>query len=247
VTEAKVDLGRRCHDPELMDDFGIGSNGSNEIEIGSALREIGLINRFLGGSTTSLAGLAPYLRGRRDRVHLLDVGTGGGDLPVAIARWCRAEGVAIRIVAVDRGDGACRFARTLARDYPEIEICRADVFALPLRRQSFHLAHCAMFLHHFTQDEAASILSALSRLVTEGIVINDLHRHAFAYHSIRVLTRFFSQSRLVRNDAPLSVRRGFRAPDLDDLQARCGFSSFRYRWSWAFRYLCDVRVNGDGW
>jgi hypothetical protein len=235
-----MDFRRRCHDPELMDDFGVESR-----DIEDALREIGVINRFLGGASTTLAGLTPYLAGRRDPVRLLDVGTGGADLPVAVARWCRAAGVAIRIVAVDLGAAACRFARAQARDFPEIEICRADVFALPLPPRSFHLAHCAMFLHHFDQDEAARILRAMAPLVTEGIVINDLHRHAFAYHSIRVLTGLFSRSRLVRNDAPLSVRRGFRAADLDDLKARCSFSSFHYRRTWAFRYLCDLRVNGD--
>jgi len=99
-----------------------------------------------------------------------------------------------------------------------------------------------MFLHHFTQEESARILAGLGGLVREGIVVNDLHRHPVAYHAIRLLTRLFSQSRLVRNDAPLSVRRAFRAADLDDLRARCGFPRFRYRWRWAFRYLCEIDV-----
>ena len=49
---------------------------------------------------------------------------------------------------------------------------------------------------------------------------------------------------MVRNDAPLSVRRGFRRADLEDLRERCGFGRFRYRWRWAFRYLCEVEVGG---
>jgi SAM-dependent methyltransferase len=236
-----MDLSQRCHDPELMDDTGITGP-----QVGRALREIGAVNRLLGGASTSLAGLKPFLNGRRERVRLLDVGTGGADIPVAIARWCRRRRIPIQIVAVDLGRDACRFARALTRDYPEIEICQADVLALPHPPRSFHLAHCAMFLHHFTQNEIARILRGLAGLVREGIVVNDLHRHAFAYHSIRILTRLFSQSRLVRYDAPLSVRRGFRAADLEDLQTRCKFPGFRYRWQWAFRYLCAVTVDATG-
>ncbi len=228
----------RCHDPELMDDPAIRGP-----EVDLALREIAIVNRYLGGVATTLAGLAPRLRGRLEPVRLLDVGTGGGDLPVAIAELGRRLGVPLEIVAVDRGADACRRARAAAHDYPEIAVVRADVFALPFPPRSFHLAHCAMFLHHFTQEESARILAALGSFVREGIVVNDLHRHPVAYHAIRILTRLFSQSRLVRNDAPLSVRRAFRGADLDDLRARCVFPRFRYRWRWAFRYLCEIDVS----
>ena len=231
-------MGERCHDPELLDDFRITGP-----EVDLALREIEAVNRYLGGAATSLAGLAPRLRGRRQKVRLLDIGTGGGDLPVAIARLARRRRVPLEIVAVDLGADACRRARAAARDYPEITIVRADVFALPFPPRSFHLAHCAMFLHHFTQEESARILTRLGGLVREGIVVNDLHRHALAYHAIRILTRFLSRSRLVKNDAPLSVRRAFRAVDLDDFKGRCGFPRFRYRWRWAFRYLCEIDVS----
>lgn len=236
-----MDLRARCHDPELMDDFAAVSAA----EVEAALRELRLVNRLLGGVSTSLAGLEPWLRAlgaRGEPVRLLDLGTGGGDLPVAIARRCRRAGIPIRIVAVDLGADACRAARRAARGWPEIEVCRADVFALPFARRSFHLAHCAMFLHHFTQEEIARIFERLSGLVREGIVVNDLHRHAAAYHAIRLLTRLFSRSRLVRNDAPLSVRRGFRTADLADLAARSGLPGSRPRWRWAFRYLWKVEV-----
>jgi SAM-dependent methyltransferase len=234
-------LGRRSTQSELMDEPGVA-----ETDVLLALREIRIINRSLGGISTTLAGLAPRLRGRRSPVRLLDVGTGGADLPVAIARWCRRNGVAVRIVAVDRGGSACRFAAAAVADYPEIEVCRADVRSLPFAPRSFHLAHCAMFLHHFDQDEVVGVLRRLAEVTSEGVVVNDLHRHPLAHAAIRLLTRLFSQSALVQNDAPLSVRRGFRAADLEDIRARGGFSSFHYRWRWAFRYLCDVGVVGGG-
>ena len=50
-----------------------------------------------------------------------------------------------------------------------------------------------------------------------GFFINDLHRHPLAYHSIRILTSLFSKSYLVKNDAPLSVLRGFKKKELEDL------------------------------
>jgi 2-polyprenyl-3-methyl-5-hydroxy-6-metoxy-1,4-benzoquinol methylase len=232
-----VDLRVRSHQSELMDDMAAPGR-----EVDRALTELAVVNRWLGGTRTTLAALAPRLRGRSEPMRILDLGAGGGDLALAMAELGRRTGVAVEIVTADLGGDACRFARTRTRQAPEIHVTRADAFALPFAPRSFHFAHCAMFLHHFRQEEIAQILGDLSRLVREGIIINDLHRNAFAYYSIAGLTRLFSRSRMVKNDAPLSVARGFRPADLDDLRARCGFARFRYRWRWAFRYLCEVEV-----
>ena len=210
-------------------------------EIVAALRELRIINRFLGGASTSVSALAPLLASSRQPVRLLDVGCGGADVPVAIVEWCRRRRIAVHVTVVDLGRDACRHARAYTGAYPEIEVCRADVFHLPFREPAFDVAHCSLFLHHFTQAEIARILRMLAGQVRQGIVINDLHRHPLAYFAIWVLTRCLSHSRLVRYDAPLSVRRAFRREDLRDIGTRCDFAAFEWRWRWAFRYVGVAR------
>ena len=70
----------------------------------------------------------------------------------------------------------------------------------------------------------------------KGIVINDLHRHWFAYHSIKVLTRFFSKSKMVRNDAAVSVKRSFRKNEIAKILFKSGIHGFDLSWHWAFRW-----------
>jgi D-alanyl-D-alanine dipeptidase len=41
---------------------------------------------------------------------------------------------------------------------------------------------------------------------------------------------------LVKNDAPLSVKRGFRKSELVSLLEKAGFKNYSVKWSWAFRY-----------
>jgi len=67
--------------------------------------------------------------------------------------------------------------------------------------------------------------------------INDLLRHYLAYHSIRLLTLAFSKSRLVKNDAPISVTRGFNRADWQRILADAGLSDYHLNWKWAFRWL----------
>ncbi len=73
-----------------------------------------------------------------------------------------------------------------------------------------------------------------------GFFINDLHRHPLAYYSIRWLTGLFSRSYLVKNDAPLSVRRGFSRSELKSLLEAAGITNYSIRWRWAFRWLVIV-------
>jgi len=75
-----------------------------------------------------------------------------------------------------------------------------------------------------------------------GFFINDLHRHPFAYYSIKWLTKIFSKSYLVKNDAALSVLRGFKRRELEIFSAHSSVFSFQLKWKWAFRWLL-IHIN----
>jgi hypothetical protein len=74
-----------------------------------------------------------------------------------------------------------------------------------------------------------------------GFFINDLQRNPLAYHSIKILTALFSRSYMVKNDAPLSVLRGFSKSELESMM-KTAFGepvtiTFEIHWKWAFRWL----------
>lgn len=76
---------------------------------------------------------------------------------------------------------------------------------------------------------------------TTGFFINDLQRHPLAYYSIKWITSLFSKSYLVKNDAPLSVARGFTKKEWIEIFRSAGISNFSIKWKWAFRYLITCR------
>jgi len=74
--------------------------------------------------------------------------------------------------------------------------------------------------------------------------MNDLHRHWLAWYLIKYITKFFSKSYLVKNDAALSVARSFKKTDWDFLFKQAGINNYSVNWKWAFRYLVTVRNDG---
>jgi hypothetical protein len=99
----------------------------------------------------------------------------------------------------------------------------------------------SLFCHHFTEAALVEQLQWMQQNAATGFFINDLHRHRLAYHSIRLLTRLFSRSYLVKNDAPLSVARGFKKQEWRRLLAQAGLTTARVQWQWAFRYLVTFK------
>ncbi|WP_315820559.1 hypothetical protein [Paraflavitalea speifideaquila] len=103
------------------------------------------------------------------------------------------------------------------------------------------LIFSSLFCHHFPERELTTQLQWMNHHAGLGFFINDLHRHPLAYYSIQWLTRLFSKSYLVKNDAPLSVARGFVKNDWEQLIDSAGITTFSIQWKWAFRWLIVVR------
>lgn len=204
----------RSREPELMD----GSDYGRE-EYFDCLADLRRVNRYLGGYRSLARHLFPLIREQARRhpgakVRLLDIGTGSADIPRTVVDWARAEKIDVQFVVVDINQLAASAAADQVRDYPEIRAIRADALALPFADDGVDFVIASLFLHHFENEAAAALLRGFSRVAREAFVINDLRRHPLAWIAIILLTRIFTRNRLVRNDAAVSVKRGFTDEDI---------------------------------
>ena len=55
-----------------------------------------------------------------------------------------------------------------------------------------------------------------------------------------MLTTLFSRSVLVKNDAPISVRKGFSKSELKNLLMKTNLQKYEIHRKWAFRWLVTV-------
>jgi ubiquinone/menaquinone biosynthesis C-methylase UbiE len=225
-------IGERRDTPELMDEPSVDPGS-----LARALSELSVINRWLGGDRVSRLGVRRILPSipHAGEVSVLDVGSGGSDLERALAPLDRP----FAITALDLNPLAGEYARKNGRN---VSVVVGSAHALPFADRSFDIAHASLFLHHCNTGEARRLLERLSRVARYGIVINDLHRHAFALGAITVLTRLFSRSHLVRNDAPVSVTRGFIRQELEDILPPLPADAVSLSRRWAFRWCLTIRL-----
>lgn len=224
-TEGRLMFFRRHYEKEIMDDLSIRGD-----KLYRALYELNIINDLLGGRSVSAGALKKVIRkGESSELIVLDIGSGGSNL----YRKLTTEPAGIKWIGADINPGAARYDRQ--HNPGKLTVC-ADAFALPFRRGSVHIIHTSLFLHHFSGEQITLMLNRFAEIASRAIIINDLRRNVLAFIGIKILTLLFSRSDMVKNDGPLSVKRGFVYEDIENIISALGFKKYIIRKKWAFRW-----------
>jgi 2-polyprenyl-3-methyl-5-hydroxy-6-metoxy-1,4-benzoquinol methylase len=227
-------LQHRSYHKELLDGDNIPF-----ADIQKNMAELDTINTWLGGHAITVKGFAS-LAGGRKKITVCEIGCGGGDNLVAIVKWCRKNQVDVSCIGIDLKKECILVAREQKILQGISNWIVSDYATVQFEGQP-DIIFSSLFCHHFTDKELIAQLQWMQANSGIGFFINDLQRNWLAYHSIRLLTKFFSSSYLVRNDAPLSVARGFLKNEWATLCRQAGIENAHIQWKWAFRYLITSR------
>lgn len=202
-------LERRAREHELLDAERLDRDALRE-----NLREMARLNRLPGGvgaSLTAIRRLGAWRRGT-----LLDVGTGGADLPRRVRRALPGA----TVIGIDNRAEVLEVARSWTRTDARLELCHGDARALPFDDGSVDVAHASLLLHHLEPDEAVIALGEMRRVARRGIVVNDLQRGLAPFLVTAVTVLALSRAPYTRHDGVLSARRAYTLDELDDLAHR---------------------------
>lgn len=193
------------------------------------LRDLRRINRWLGGISLSAAAIEA-LAAHRAELTLLDVGTGGGDIPRALLRWAERRGRRLSIVGIDSRPevvAAALDAAPRGEGSGRLELQVGDGRSLPYPDRSFDVAHSSLLLHHLGPAAATELLREMARVARLGVVVNDLHRSRLGWIGAWLIGHLLTANRYTRYDAPLSVRRAYRADEIAGLLRAAGLTPVR--------------------
>ena len=223
---------QRSVEKEWMDDFE--SNGQ---VLEQTLNELKTINKLLGGNYVTTTGLQQLILCYPQQDYLIaDLGCGGGDMIRIMADWAEANKQHCQFVGIDANPNIIEFAKRNLSDIPSVAFKIQNVFDTEFEKEAIDIITCTLFTHHFTDSELIRLFKTCMNKAKLGIVINDLHRHPIAYNSIRLLTKFFSKSEMVKNDGPISVKRAFVRSDWEKILQASGIKHCQISWHWAFRW-----------
>jgi ubiquinone/menaquinone biosynthesis C-methylase UbiE len=186
------------------------------------LRDLRRLNRLTGGTRLSVRAVRELLPAGGT---VLDVGTGGADIPVALLADARRRGAPLDVTATDSRRevlDAALAARPRLDEIPGLRLALRDGRRLADGDRTFDVAHSSLVVHHLDEAEAVAFLRELRRVSRVGIVINDLARSRLNWIGALAITHAVGSGRYARHDGPLSVRRAYTRTEIRALIARAG-------------------------
>src|SRR6267154_4870730 len=95
-------------------------------ELERDLERIRQLNRWFGSYRLVLGFIGNWIR-PADKLRVVDLATGSGDIPRLIVDYARKIGARVEIDALDRQPATLEIARRLSADYPEISYHEANI------------------------------------------------------------------------------------------------------------------------
>jgi 2-polyprenyl-3-methyl-5-hydroxy-6-metoxy-1,4-benzoquinol methylase len=222
----------RVCEPELMDDPQLDRD--RHVQALRGMTRIHIASR-------TLAAVWPWIRdhARRARrpLRVLDIATGGGDLPLDIAARARRIGLALEVAACDISGQALAYARLRARRRGlNVRFLRLDVAAQPLP-PDYDIITSGLFLHHLTEPQAIDVLRRMAAAARNMVLVDDLRRTRPGLWLAQLATHALSRSPIVHADGPQSVRAAFTSDELRRLADAAGLHDARIVPHWPQRHL----------
>ncbi len=229
----------RSHETELMDTESVSFE-----DYRACLRDLATVNALTLTHRPVLAWLDRATRSLspNERVTVLDVGYGYGDLLRKIHAWSRRKGRTADLVGVDLNPMSEPIAQAATpRDVP-IAYRTGNVFDyIPERPIDFVIS--SQTTHHMSNGELATFIRWMEQVTARGWYIADLHRHPVPFHVFGALARVARWHRFVQHDGPVSIARSFQKEDWEKILHAAGLSpgAAEIRWHVPFR-LCVSRL-----
>jgi len=195
-------------------------------ELASDLQNLRTLNRYFGSYRLIEHFLRRWIQ-PRSRLRILDLATGSGDIPRLMVDYARNVGADATVHAVDQQPSTLEIARSLSRDYPEIEFFESDV--LSFGDGGYDIVLCSLALHHFDEEAAVQLLRRCRELSCRYVLVSDLRRGLLATVGVYLLTALIFREPMTRIDARLSAERAFSFREFRSLAERAGWKNFGHR------------------
>lgn len=210
-----------------------------ESERNGALVFLDFVNRWFGGHQIFVRFLkqAALRRPMDAPIRVLDIGTGSGELLLAIDHWAASQNIPLQIIGLEPSGPTADYAREKTKSSLRIAVQTRSIWELD-HNETFDFVFSNLVLHHIAEKDQPRFIQACRNHATRGLLICDLRRSWFNYFLVKLASWIWG-NRVVRNDGPLSVRRALTLAEAFELLALAQLPLIVRKESW-----CRLSIGG---
>lgn len=179
-------------------------------------RQFETINRLLSGWKKIYRNeIRPLLQ--KDQPNtLLDIGFGGGDVSVRLAKWAEKDGFDLQITAIEKDDRALEFVNE-NRDHPQVQFNHISSTELLEQVKTYDFVISNHVLHHLDSPQTKQLLSEAKQLSKKKVVFSDIERSDVGYFLFSSFTPFLFRKSFIVKDGLLSIKRSYTRSELESV------------------------------
>lgn len=225
----------RSLEKEKLDDLELGGKTLHQ-----ALKSLGWINRWMGNHQAVIKAIHRVYTPEKKTLHIVDLGCGGGDLALAVAKSLRKQKIRCRITGIDGNANSLVYAQRNCRGFGEIDFLLEDILD-----EEFSLLPCDMlisshFIYHFSDEALTGFLKNNLSAVSTAIIFSELKRSRIALLLFNYLGFLLPISKLARSDGKLAIKRSFTKKEWISIMQEAGIGSFKIENEPLFRMLLTI-------
>lgn len=176
-------------------------------------RQFETINRLLSGWQKIYRNeIRPLLQKNRANT-LLDIGFGGGDVPVRLSKWARQDGFDLQITAIEKDSRALEFVHNNRNESP-VYFEHISSTELVEKGKTFDFVISNHLLHHLGLPQTKQLLNEAELLSQKKVIFNDIKRSDIGYFLFSSFTPLIFRRSFIVNDGLISIKRSYTRSEL---------------------------------
>jgi len=207
------DLKKRSHEPELMD-----SPDCNDKKLINTVKQFKLINYLFTGSRRLIKKyiINDMLIDTDKEYTLLDIGSGGCDVPIWLIKTARKKKIKLTITSIDYDQRIVDYAKNICANYPEINILNHNALNID-ELGKFDYIYSSHFIHHFNIKDIVKLVNLISDSAKKAFILNDIKRSNLSFLGYSLFTLIFMHNSFAFYDGRLSIKKGFMYRDMFEI------------------------------
>lgn len=205
-----------------------------------ALQSLAWINRWFGNNRSVIKAIHAIIKKQEKPLRIVDLGCGGGDLVLAVARSLHQHTIEFSITGIDGNANSLAYARKQCASFAELNFVQADILSDDFCIQPCDILISSHFIYHFPEEKLARFLKSNISAVSSAIIFSELERNRFALRLFKFSSLLLPISKLAKEDGLLAIQRSFTKKEWVSIMQQAGISTYRLQVVPLFRILLTI-------
>jgi 2-polyprenyl-3-methyl-5-hydroxy-6-metoxy-1,4-benzoquinol methylase len=205
-----------------------------------ALQSLEWINRWLGNHWAVIKAIHRVYKKEKKTLRIIDLGCGGGDLALAVAKSCRKHKIKCSITGIDGNAHTLVYAQKKCRSFHEINFLLDDILDKEFSMQPCDILISSHFMYHFSDDALIEFLRNNLSSISTAVIFSELKRNRLALCLFKLSNFLLPVSKMAKEDGLVAIKRSFTTKEWISIIQEAGIGSYRIQNEPLFRILLTI-------